>query len=190
MLGGCAGAPVRHPGNVCQVFGQHPSWYDDAHAVQRRWGTPVGVLMAFVWHESGYRRHARPKRHWFLFIPLPRKSSAYGYAQIQGPAWHDYRKATGGHFKSRSDMGDALDFVGWYTALAHRELGIPLTDAEHLYIAYYEGIGGYRSGAWRHDRQLLEIASGVASRARLYQAQLRYCEQRLRCRHWYQFFCR
>ncbi len=188
-LGGCATVPPRHADNICQVFNQYPEWYDDAHDAQQRWGTPINVLMAFVRRESSFREHARPERRWFLFIPLPRKSSAYGYAQAQDPVWRRYRKATGGLFKSRSDMDDALDFIGWYTDLIHRQLGISKWDPEHLYIAYHEGIGGYRSGRWRHNRALLATARGVAFRAGEYGAQLKHCEQSLRCRHWYQFFC-
>lgn len=188
-LGGCASAPPRHADNLCQVFQQYPDWYDDAHDAQQHWGTPIPVLMSFINRESSYRAKARPKRHWFLFIPLPRKSSAYGYAQIQDPAWHDYKKATGGLFKSRSDMDDALDFIGWYTDKAHRALGISKWDAKHLYIAYHDGIGGYRSGAWRHNNHLLHVADGVAARASAYGAQLKGCEHELRCRHWYQFSC-
>lgn len=189
-LGGCATAPPRHADNLCKVFHQYPDWYDDAHDAQQHWGTPIAVLMSFINRESGYRSKARPKRHWFLFIPLPRKSSAYGYAQIQDPAWHDYKKATGGLFKSRADMGDALDFIGWYTDKAHRALGISRWDAKHLYVAYHDGIGGYRSGAWRHNRHLLQVADGVAARASAYGAQLKHCEHDLRCRHWYQFSCK
>ena len=50
-------------------------------------------------------------------------------------------------------------------------------------------IGGYRSGRWRRNRHLLEVAAGVDWRAREYGAQLKRCEARFRCRHWYQFFC-
>ncbi|MCW8808882.1 MAG: hypothetical protein OQK79_12355 [Rhodanobacter sp.] len=188
-LGGCATAPPSHSENICQVFDQYPKWYDAAHAAQQRWGTPVNVLMAFVRRESGFRQKARPDRPWFLFIPLPRKSSAYGYAQAQDPVWRRYRKATGGLFKSRADMDNALDFVGWYTDSIHRQLGISKWDPEHLYLAYHEGIGGYRSGHWRHDRHLQQTAATVAHRAREYGAQLKQCEQRLRCRRWYQVLC-
>jgi hypothetical protein len=175
-LGGCATAPPRNSQDICQVFAQYPSWYRDARAAQRRWGTPANVLMAFVRRESGFRRKARPDRPWFLFIPLPRKSSAYGYAQAQDPVWREYRKANGGWFKSRKDMDDSLDFLGWYTDRIHRELGISKWDPEHLYLAYHEGIGGYRSGHWRHDHHLLQTAAAVAERAREYGAQLKQCE--------------
>jgi hypothetical protein len=174
-MGGCATAPPRNSRNVCQVFDQYPSWYRDARAAQKRWGTPVNVLMAFVQRESGFNRKARPDRPWFLFIPLPRRSSAYGYAQAQDPVWDEYLKATGGWFKSRKDMDDSLDFIGWYTDRIHRELGISKWDPKHLYIAYHEGIGGYRRGHWRRDRHLLEVAATVDHRAREYGAQLRRC---------------
>lgn len=188
-LGGCATTPPQHSENICKVFDQYPEWYDDAHDAQQRWGTPINVLMAFMKHESSFREDARPDRPWFLFIPLPRKSSAYGYAQVQDPAWHDYEKATGGFFKSRTDFGDAVDFMGWYTDNIHRQLGIAKTDPQHLYLAYHEGVGGYRSKGWQRNKSLLRTADGVAYHAREYGAQLKQCEQRFRCRHWYQFFC-
>lgn len=188
-LGGCATAPPRHSDNICSVFSQYPEWYDDAHAAQKHWGTPINVLMAFVNRESGFHEKARPERHWFLFIPLPRRSSAYGYAQAQDPVWNEYLKQRGGWFRSRTDMDDALDFIGWYTDRIHRQLGISKWDPKHLYLAYHEGIGGYRRGHWRHDRALLRTAEHVDWRAREYGAQLKHCEKRLRCRHWYQFMC-
>lgn len=175
VLGGCASAPPRNTQNLCQVFDQYPSWYRDARAAQKHWGTPVNVLMAFVQRESGFNRKARPKRPRFLFIPLPRRSSAYGYAQAQDPIWNEYLEATGGWFKSRKDMDDSLDFIGWYTDRIHRELGISKWDPKHLYIAYHEGIGGYRSGHWRRNRHLLQTAATVDHRAREYGAQLRRC---------------
>jgi len=182
VLAACATAPPRNSDNLCAVFRQYPDWYDYAKRAEKRWGTPSTTLMAFVRHESGYHADIRPERRWFLgFIPLPRQSSAYGYAQAQNPAWNEYLKDTGGWFKGRSDMEDALDFVGWYNHKTHAALGIPYRDAKHLYIAYHEGIGGYRSGAWRHKRHLLKVSSGVAYRAREYGAQLRGCEKEFRC---------
>lgn len=175
MLAGCAAAPPRHSDDICQVFDQYPGWYHDARAAQKRWGTPVNVLMAFVQRESGFRRKARPDRPWFLFIPLPRRSSAYGYAQAQDPVWKEYKDATGHWFKSRKDMDDSLDFLGWYTDRIHRELGISKWDPKHLYLAYHEGIGGYRRGRWRSDRHLLATAAEVDHRAREYGAQLHRC---------------
>ena len=174
-LCGCATAPPRNTGNLCQVFDEYPGWYHDARDAQKRWGTPANVLMAFVQRESGFRQKARPDRPWFLFIPLPRRSSAYGYAQAQDPVWKEYRKENGGWFKSRTDMEDALDFLGWYTDRIHRELGISKWDPKHLYLAYHEGIGGYRSGHWKRDRHLLGTAEEVDRRAREYGAQLRQC---------------
>ncbi len=174
-LAGCATAPPRNTQNICQVFDEFPGWYHDAVAAQKRWGTPAHVLMAFVQHESGFKGKARPQRPRFLFIPLPRRSSAFGYAQAQDPVWKEYRKANGRWFKSRKDMDDSLDFLGWYTDRIHRELGISKWDPTHLYLAYHEGIAGYRTGHWRRDRPLLQAAAAVDHRAREYGAQLRQC---------------
>ena len=176
LLSGCATtASPRHGQNICQVFDQYPGWYHDALAAQKRWGTPVNVLMAFVQRESDFRSKARPDRPHFLFIPLPRRSSAYGYAQAQDPVWKEYRKENGGWFKSRKNMNNSLDFLGWYTDRIHRELGISQWDPRRLYLAYHEGIGGYRSGHWQHDAHLLQTADVVDKLARAYGAQLQQC---------------
>ena len=174
-LGGCATAPPRNSQSICQVFDQYPGWYRDARAAQQRWGTPVNVLMAFVQRESDFREKAQPARPHFLFIPLPRRSSAYGYAQAQDPVWQEYLKANGRWFKNRKSMDNSLDFLGWYTDRIHRELGISKWDPRHLYLAYHEGIGGYRSGQWQHDRHLLQTADAVDNLAREYGAQLQRC---------------
>jgi len=175
-LGGCATAPPRNTQSICQVFDEYPAWYRDALAAQKRWGTPVNVMMAFVQRESGFRGKARPARPTFLFIPLPRRSSAVGYAQAQDPVWQEYKKANGSWFKSRKDMDDSLDFLGWYTDRIHRELGISKWDPRHLYLAYHEGIGGYRSGKWQNDSHLLQTADAVDRLARQYGAQLQQCK--------------
>ena len=148
--------------------------------------------MAFVRHESSYRSHAKPPYKWFLFLPLGRPSSAKGYAQAQDPVWSDYQAERGRLFRSRSDMKDALDFVGWYNHKTWQALGIPRTDAYRLYLAYHEGRGGYRRGTWKHKPGLLKTARRVAETARRYQQQLAQCEARYRCDAWYQVwpFCR
>lgn len=186
LVAGCASQPPRSQQNLCAVFEQHPDWYDYARQSEESWGTPIQILMAFVRHESAYRANARPPFEWFLFIPLGRSSSAVGYAQIQDPAWEDYQRERGGWFRSRSDMEDALDFIGWYNDISSRQLGISKWDPKRLYLAYHEGHAGYRRGSYRGKPRLARVARRVDRTARDYGAQLKGCEARLRCRRWYQ----
>ena len=190
-LAGCVSAPPRDVGNVCAVFDEYPDWYDYAKASQQKWGTPINIQMAFVHQESRFVGDARPPMDWFLFIPLGRASSALGYAQIQDPAWEDYTRETGVLFKSRDDMEDALDFIGWYNRISRERLGISLWDPKNLYLAYHEGHGGYSRGSHKSKPSLLRVADKVDYRAREFGAQLKTCEARFQCRKWYQFgpFC-
>ena len=192
LAAGCASRPPSAQGNVCSVFEQEPDWYDYARASERTWRIPIPVLMAFVRHESSYRSDARPAREWFWFIPLGRPSSAQGYAQAQDPAWGDYTDERGSLFRSRSDMEDALDFIGWYNNKTHQQLGIRRDDAYLLYLAYHEGRGGYRRGTWKEKPAVRATARRVTDTAERYRAQLARCESRFRCDSWYQIwpFCR
>ena len=188
---GCSASPPGRQGDLCAVFDQYPEWYDAARASQDKWGTPPHILMAFVKQESAFRHDAKPPRKWFWFIPIGRISSAEGYPQAKDEAWAEYEDETGGFFKSRSDMVDALDFIGWYNDKSHRYLGLSKWDPKRMYLAYHEGRGGYSRGSYRSKPWIVEIAARVDRQAREYGAQLRQCEDRFRCRHWYQVwpFC-
>ncbi len=193
LMAGCAARPPQQQDNICSIFREQPRWYDYARASEQRWGTPIAVQMAFVQQESSFRARVRPeRRRIFGIFPGPRPSSAKGYAQAQDPAWEDYQRATGRRFARRSDMADALDFIGWYNDVSQRRLGLGKTDAHHLYLAYHDGHTGFQRGGWRNNSQLQAVARRVQQRASDYNHQLPACEDRLRCRRWYQFwpFCR
>lgn len=191
LTAGCATSPPEHQDNLCVIFDQYPQWYDAAKDSQKKWGTPPHILMAFVKQESAFRHNAKPPRDWFLFIPLGRKSSAEGYAQVKDDTWAEYEAEVGGLFKSRSDMKDALDFIGWYNDKSNKQLGISIWDPKRMYLAYHEGRGGYARGSYKRKPEVVRIANRVDRQAREYGAQLRQCEDRFRCRHWYQIwlFC-
>ena len=89
-------------------------------------------------------------------------------------------------FADRDDFDDAIDFVGWYNHTTNKTNGIAKDDAFRLFLAYHEGHGGYRRGTWRGKRWLLRVAERVDHTAREYGAQLRRCEERFKCRRWYQ----
>ena len=193
LAAGCASSPPKDQGDICEVFDQEPDWYDYARKSARKWGTPVHVLMAFVRHESSYRARAKPPRAKFLFIPLPwRISSAKGYAQAKNPVWDEYEDERGRFFRSRADMEDALDFIGWYNHKTWKQLGIARTDARNLYLAYHEGRGGYRRGTWKKKGFVRDTAEKVTQTAARYRSQLDRCESRFRCDSWYKVwpFCR
>ena len=179
LLSGCATYKPSQVADVCGIFWGETDWYKDARKANKRWGTPIGVMMAIINQESSFRADVRPERPKFLFIPLPRRSSAYGYAQAQDPAWNDYRKATGNWSHDRDDFGDAINFVGWYTNTSHKRLGISKWDTYSQYLAYHEGWGGYSRGTYNKKPKLLSVAKKVKRQAETYGAQLQKCGDKL-----------
>lgn len=172
----CASNPPRSPDNVCAVFEEKPKWWRAAKRAERKWQLPPEVAMAFVHRESAYVSNAKPPRKKKLgFIPWGRVSSAYGYAQATDEAWADYIAATDRWFSDRDDFSDALDFIGWYNTQSRKRLRLKSDNARHLYLAYHEGWGGYRSGRWRRDKTVQRYADIVAGRAANYHLQLKQC---------------
>lgn len=176
LLVGCATAPPKHPENTCKIFYQYPDWYDAAWKAQQKWKVPISVMMAIMYHESGYKAKAKPPRTKILWvIPWKRPSSAYGYSQAVDGTWENYKNSTNSIFVARTHFDDACDFIGWYIDQAHRQLGIQKTDAFHLYLAYHEGFKGYARGSYKNKKWLINYAHKVQKRADTYHKQLQKC---------------
>lgn len=165
----------RNLDNACSILSQRPDYIKAFRATERRWGVPVHVQMATIYQESKFIPNAKPPRKRFLFFSGARISSAKGYSQALDGTWDDYRRATGSRLASRTNIFDAADFMGWYMAKSRDVLGIPLNDARNQYLAYHEGRGGYSRGSYRSKAWLLDVSSAVATRAAMYDGQLRAC---------------
>jgi len=178
----CAGCSSYRPtdiNNICTIFHGETDWYEDARDANEKWGTPIWVMMAIIHQESSFIDDAQPARDWFLFIPLPRKSSAYGFAQAQDETWEEYIKATDNSGDDRDEFSDAVNFVGWYTHVTQRKLGISKWDVYNQYLAYHEGRGGYKKGSWKKKGWLKKVATRVKNKASLYNSQLKSCQAEL-----------
>jgi len=180
MIVGCSTYKPTNTSNICSIFRGEIDWYEDAVDANEEWGTPIWVMMAIMHQESSFVDDAQPSRKWFLgFIPLFRTSSAYGYAQAQDPAWEDYIRDTGNSGADRDEFEDAIHFIGWYTHITQRQLGISKWDAYSQYLAYHEGRGGYKSGAWKNESWLKKVASNVKNQSARYNQQLKNCKAEL-----------
>jgi len=179
-LSACAPKP-RQINNVCAVFQQNDGWLTnwerEARAAEHKHGVRVAILMATVRKESGFQQNARPPRTRLLgVVPWKRQSTAYGYSQALDGTWTQYRSETGNVAARRTSFADAIDFVGWYHAKSAENLGIAKNDAYSLYLAYYSGWGGYRSGSWRGKPGIQRYARETEAMARGYAAQLQGCK--------------
>ena len=169
--------PPRHPNDICKIFLEYPSWYWAAQRSKSHWAIPISIQMAIVFKESQFNSNALPPRRKLLgLIPWMRPTTALGYAQAIDDTWRRYLKSEGKISADRDSMNDALDFIGWYVNRIHRKLGIPMSDVFSLYLAYHEGINGYRAKTFRHNKKLLGIARLVSKRSRIYQRQLLACQ--------------
>ncbi len=183
LLAACAGGPPSRPDDVCAVFEEKDDWYEEAADAQEAWGSPIWVMMAIMHQESRFNASARPPRSRILgFIPGPRPSSAFGYAQAKDSTWDWYKKNAGRWGADRDDFGDAIDFIGWYNHQSRKRSGISLWDPYALYLAYHEGHGGYNRATYRGKPWLAAVARKVESRAGLYRSQLARCEEALKDR--------
>ena len=189
LLPACVTSPPKQVDNVCHIFREKSGWYGDAKESRARWGVPVSVSMAFMHQESRFVATAKPprKKLWGV-IPGPRPSDAYGYSQAKDSTWEWYQRSTGNYGADRDDFGDAIDFVGWYNNVSHKELGIDKQDAFRLYLAYHEGHGGYRKQSYRSKDWLVDVARKVDRQARRYNSQLQECSEELEPRGWFDWW--
>lgn len=176
---GCSAYQPSDTSNICSIFTGEPDWYEAAVDAHKKWGTSIPDMMAIMHQESRFVGHAEPERKWFLgIIPLPRRSTAYGYAQAQDPAWDEYT-ADGHAFDVRDDFDDAINFIGWYMHGSSRILGIAKSDIYSQYLAYHEGRGGFSSKTYNEKPGLKKVAGKVKKQSQRYQSQLNTCKAQL-----------
>lgn len=180
LLGGCATYKPSAPNNICSIFQGNSDWYEAASDANKKWGTPIPVMMAIMKQESAFVDDARPGYNYFLgFIPTGRKSSAYGYAQALDGVWGEYKQSAGRWGADRDDFADAIDFIGWYTHGTQRMTGVSKWDAYGQYLAYHEGRGGYKRKTYNRKPWLLGVAKKVKRQSDSYTAQLKGCKAKL-----------
>ncbi len=180
FLASCATPQPQNINNVCEIFKEREDWWDAANDMNEKWGTPIHVVMAMMYQESSFKADAAPPMDYFLgFIPIGRKSSAYGYSQAKTVTWGDYVKETGNSWGSRDNFDDAIDFMGWFTNKTYQINRVSKWDAKNQYLNYHEGWGGYKRGTHRKKRWLVKVSGKVDKRAKQYAGQLRGCEDYL-----------
>lgn len=175
ILMGCTTSQPKNINDLCAIFDEKSGWYDDAKKAQDRWGSPIHVTMAIMHQESSFKADVRPPMRYFLFIPIGRGSSAYGYPQAQDPVWGEYVDAAGGFFSSRSNFGDSIDFIAWYVNQSYKKNGISKWDAYNQYLNYHEGWGGFKAKSYQSKPSLIKVAKKVSQRAAEYAKQLKKC---------------
>lgn len=179
-LGGCATSPPKNMNNSCAIFEEKGGWYDDAKDSYEKWGVPIHVQLAIIHQESRFRHNAQTEMEYFLwFIPIGRKSDAYGYAQVKDATWDWYIDQTGNSGADRDDFADAVDFIGWYGNYTHKKLGVSKWDAYQQYLAYHEGHGGFKRRTYLQKPWLIKVARKVKTRSSQYHTQLSRCQAQL-----------
>ena len=183
ILAACGGrqefSAPRNLDNACALATERPQYFAAMRASERRWGVGVPVQMAIIHAESRFIGDARtPVRYTLGVIPMGRQSSALGYSQALDGTWEEYQRETGNRRATRTNIRDATDFVGWYSNKSRERNGIALNDARNLYLAYHEGHTGYARGSYNAKPWLLGVADRVATRAQMYDQQLRACRRR------------
>lgn len=186
VLSACSATPPDNINSSCAIFEDKDDWYDDAKNSFEKWGVPIHVQLAIIHQESRFKHDAKTEMEYFLWvIPVGRKSSAYGYAQVKDGTWEWYRESTRNWGADRDDFDDAVDFIGWYGKKSYDTLKISKWDAYNQYLAYHEGHGGYKRKSYNKKPWLVKVARKVESRAKNYRAQLASCEDELNSGWWF-----
>jgi len=181
LLSACGGREFSAPRNLddaCAMQSERSNYFAAMRATERKWGVSVPVQAAIIHAESRFIGDARtPVRYALGVIPMGRQSSAVGYSQALDGTWDEYRRETGNRRADRTNIRDATDFVGWYSNKSRERNGIALNDARNLYLAYHDGHTGFSRGSYNAKPWLLQVANRVASRAVMYDQQLRNCRR-------------
>jgi len=189
LLSACSDPPPQHSTHICSIFKKYPQWFWAAQESERTWGVPIATQMAIIYEESSFRDSVKPRRtKLFGFIPWTPSSSASGYSQALNPTWQLYLKETNRIGASRASFSNAVDFIGWFYHRAHKRLQLKPSDVSNFYLAYHEGIHGYKNRSYMQKPWLAHVAQGVQVLANRYQKQLLQCQDNLPKKPWWRFW--
>ena len=175
FISNCVGIP-KNQDDACSILNQKKSWRSALKRAERKWGVSAGMQLAFIKTESNFRSTARTQRKYFLgLIPSGRISSAYGYSQALDGTWKEYKESTGNRYHRRSNFAHSTNFIGWYTDKTKRLLGISKNNAYLQYLAYHQGQAGFKTGAYKNKKGLLEVAKKTALNKKKFDRQLKKC---------------
>ncbi|MDK9793808.1 transglycosylase SLT domain-containing protein [Vibrio sp. D431a] len=152
------------PYNACQILMKNKDWFQASRLVAEKWGIPISVQLSVIKHESTFNGDASATT-----------SSAYGYAQALTGTFNEYKKETNNNNASRGSYSDSVDFIGWYFSKTTKSLRHSAYDAETFYLAYHDGIGGFRNGTHKKKPWLVEKAKKVQAVANQYRLQINKC---------------
>jgi len=173
----------------CILFDQKKNWYKATKKSYDKWQTPIALQLAIINQESSFNQFAKPKRKKILGIfPGSRPSTAFGFAQVTNPTWEWYKNKTGNINASRANFTDVTDFIGWYSTQSQNLVGISKKDFYNQYLAYHEGHGGWKNETYLSKKWLIEVAKNVETKAKLYNNQLKDCENKLNSKGFFGIF--
>ncbi|MFL2893285.1 MAG: lytic transglycosylase [Candidatus Pelagibacter sp.] len=173
----CSSIP-KNTADGCSIFSERYLWYKHSKKVEKKWGTPVYIQLAFIKMESDFDWLAKPKRQKiFKVIPYKRPSSSFGYSQAVKGTWKQYKDETNKPLATRTRYKDSVDFIGWYTNKTYKILKISKKDAFKQYIAYHEGWGNYKN--YKKNQKVIQLAKKVKRFSDRYERQLKNCKNKL-----------
>ncbi len=177
LISACSSIP-KNTADGCSIFSERYLWYKHSKKVEKKWGTPVYIQIAFIKMESDFDWLAKPPRQKiFKIIPYKRPSSSLGYSQAVKGTWEQYKKETNNKLATRVRFKDSVDFIGWYTSKTEKLLKISKKDAFKQYIAYHEGWGNYKN--YKKKQKVILLAKKVQKQADKYKLQLKKCHKKL-----------
>jgi hypothetical protein len=189
VLSGCFSTPAREVVDICQLLDEKVSWYQSVKKSEQKYQVPMHLQLAIIYQESHFASRAQPARTTYLgFIPGPRPSSSYGYAQAKTETWEWYQLKTGNKDASRSDFSDSVDFVGWYVNQSKVRSKVSKSDAYNQYLAYHEGHNGFNKKSYKDKAWLLKVAKQVEKKSNDYKRQLSKCRAHLDSNRLWSFF--
>ena len=176
---GCSSIP-NNTSNSCSIFNERYLWYKHTKKVEKKWGTPIYIQIAFIKMESDFDWLAKPPRQKiFKIIPYKRPSSSLGYSQAVKGTWEQYKKETNNKLATRVRFKDSVDFIGWYTNKTKEINKISLTDVYRQYLNYYLGWGNYKNKKYKTDQKAILLAKKVQRQGDKYRLQLKKCQKKL-----------
>ncbi len=178
QLSGCAvfmeSNSTSNPNNACLILKENNDWLESSYESHKKWGIPISILLSFIKTESSFIYNARPiKEEGFFFDSY--YSSAFGFSQALDGTWTEYQFLNEKPNAKRTSFADSVDFVGWYLNRVSASSSIGKHDIYNLYLAYHEGVTGWKRKSYLKKKWLVKKAKKIEASTIEFSKQIKNC---------------
>lgn len=165
LLSGCFGSEVKTVPGICEQLEENDDWLQPLATAQMQHGAPISLML--------------------VLLEPPLSDLDKPHIQPRTADWDEYRVRSENWAAAVTELRDATDFIGWFTAQSNTRNQIVWDNVSAHYLAYRLGHGGYHRFDASKYPELQQQAEQKQQQAMRWSQELKDCRLQWQQESWF-----